>query len=72
MNQLSWIGSICVALFFIIGPINEWITCKLGYTKMLAIGTIMCPLALMLASTSYEVCEFETLSCQCSILIIYQ
>ncbi|KAL9536998.1 hypothetical protein MBANPS3_012177 [Mucor bainieri] len=54
MNQLSWIGSICVALFFIIGPINEWITCKLGYTKMLAIGTIMCPLGLMLASISHE------------------
>ncbi|KAK4519083.1 uncharacterized protein ATC70_009314 [Mucor velutinosus] len=54
MNQLSWIGSICVALFFIIGPINEWVTCKLGYTKMMAIGTIMCPLGLMLASISYE------------------
>ncbi|CAO3618510.1 unnamed protein product [Mucor fragilis] len=54
MNQLSWIGSICVALFFIIGPINEWVTCKLGYTKMLAIGTIMCPLGLMLASISHQ------------------
>ncbi|KAI9485361.1 MAG: major facilitator superfamily domain-containing protein [Benjaminiella poitrasii] len=55
MNELSWIGSICVALFFIIGPINEWVTCKLGFTKMLAIGTILCPLALMLASISHEI-----------------
>jgi hypothetical protein len=55
MTQLSWIGSICIALFFIIGPINEWVVRKLGYTKMLAIATILCPLALMLASISHEV-----------------
>ncbi|KAI7897824.1 major facilitator superfamily domain-containing protein [Cokeromyces recurvatus] len=55
MNQLSWIGSICVALFFILGPVNEWVICKLGYTKMLIIGTIMCPLALMLASISSQI-----------------
>ncbi|KAI9365323.1 major facilitator superfamily domain-containing protein [Pilaira anomala] len=55
MNELSWIGSICVALFFIIGPVNEWVTSKLGYTKMLAIGNILCPLALMLASISHEI-----------------
>lgn len=54
MNELSWIGSICVALFFIIGPVNEWVTCKLGYTKMLLIGTILCPLGLMLASISHK------------------
>lgn len=55
MSQLSWIGSICVSFFFIIGPINEWVTSKMGYTKMLAFGTIMCPLALMLASISHEI-----------------
>lgn len=55
MTKLSWIGSICIALFFIIGPINEWVVCKLGYTKMLCIATILCPLALMLASISHEV-----------------
>ncbi|GAA5801263.1 hypothetical protein HPULCUR_006709 [Helicostylum pulchrum] len=55
MNELSWIGSICIALFFILGPINEWVTSKLGYTKMLAIGNILCPLALMLASISHEI-----------------
>lgn len=55
MTRLSWIGSICIALYFIIGPINEWVVRKLGYTKMLAFATIMCPLALMLASISHEV-----------------
>lgn len=55
MNQLSWIGSICISLYFIIGPINEWVVRKLGYTKMLSIATILCPLALMLASISHEV-----------------
>ncbi|KAI8887308.1 MFS general substrate transporter, partial [Backusella circina FSU 941] len=55
MNSLSWIGSICVALFFILGPINEWVTCKLGFFKMLVIGTILCPLALMLSSISNEI-----------------
>ncbi|CEG69920.1 hypothetical protein RMATCC62417_05910 [Rhizopus microsporus] len=55
MTKLSWIGSICIALFFIIGPINEWVVCKLGYTKMLCIATILCPLALMLASISHEI-----------------
>ncbi|KAI9481160.1 MAG: major facilitator superfamily domain-containing protein [Benjaminiella poitrasii] len=55
MTQLSWIGSICIALYFIIGPINEWVVQKLGYKKMLAIATILCPLALMLASISHEI-----------------
>lgn len=55
MNELSWIGSICVALYFILGPINEWLICKLGYKIMLSIGTILCPLALMLASISHEI-----------------
>ncbi|CEP09702.1 hypothetical protein [Parasitella parasitica] len=55
MTKLSWIGSICIALYFIIGPINEWVVHKLGYTKMLAFATIMCPLALMLASISHEI-----------------
>lgn len=55
MNKLSWIGSICVALYFILGPINEWLICKLGYKIMLSIGTILCPLALMLASISHEI-----------------
>lgn len=55
MNSLSWIGSICCSLFFILGPVCEWVTCKLGFFKMLVIGTIMCPLALMLSSISTEV-----------------
>lgn len=55
MTKLSWIGSICIALYFIIGPVNEWVVHKLGYTKMLAIATIICPLALMLASISHKV-----------------
>ncbi|KAI8331623.1 major facilitator superfamily domain-containing protein [Choanephora cucurbitarum] len=55
MNELSWIGSICVALFFVIGPINEWISCKIGYRYMLLIGAILCPLGLMLASITQEI-----------------
>ncbi|KAI8093943.1 major facilitator superfamily domain-containing protein [Thamnidium elegans] len=55
MTQLSWIGSICISLYFIIGPVNEWVVRKLGYTKMLMIATILCPLALMLASISHQI-----------------
>lgn len=55
LSQLSWIGSICAALIFSIGPFNEFITAKLGYTKMLAIGNIVCPLSLMLASISTQI-----------------
>ncbi|KAG1049537.1 hypothetical protein G6F46_001798 [Rhizopus delemar] len=55
MTQLSWIGSICIALFFIIGPINEWVVYHLGYTKMLCIASILCPLSLMLASISHQI-----------------
>ncbi|EPB82516.1 hypothetical protein HMPREF1544_10725 [Mucor circinelloides 1006PhL] len=55
LNQLSWIGSICIALYFWIGPVNEWVTRKLGYTRMLPIATIICPLAMMLASISHQI-----------------
>jgi hypothetical protein len=69
MTKLSWIGSICIALYFIIGPINEWVVRKLGYTKMLAFATIMCPLALMLASISHEVfINIYTISSKYSLL----
>lgn len=55
MNELSWIGSICIALCFIISPTNEWVTQKLGYTKMMSIATPVCPLAMMLASISHQI-----------------
>ncbi|SAM08117.1 hypothetical protein [Absidia glauca] len=55
MNVLSWIGSICVALFFIIGPINQLIIQKMGYKYMLATGTILCTAALILASFATQV-----------------
>ncbi|SAM02826.1 hypothetical protein [Absidia glauca] len=55
MTRLSWIGSICIAFFFIIGPFNDWITRKLGYTWMLAIATIVCPFALMMASLTHQI-----------------
>ncbi|KAI8083173.1 major facilitator superfamily domain-containing protein, partial [Halteromyces radiatus] len=55
MTQLSWIGSICIGFFFIIGPINDWVTRKLGYTIMLKIATIVCPFALMMASITHEI-----------------
>jgi hypothetical protein len=55
MSTLSWIGSICVALFFIIGPINQLVIAKMGYKYMLATGTIMCSAALILASFANQV-----------------
>lgn len=55
MNELSWIGSICIALCFIIGSANEWVTQKLGYTKMMSIATLVCPLAMILASSSHQI-----------------
>lgn len=55
MSTLSWIGSICVALFFIIGPINQLVIEKMGYKYMLATGTICCTAALILASFATQV-----------------
>jgi hypothetical protein len=55
MSQLSWIGSICVSLFFIIGPINQLVIQKMGYKYMLLTGTVLCSAALILASFAYEV-----------------
>jgi hypothetical protein len=55
MSQLSWIGSICVSLFFVIGPINQLVIQKMGYKYMLLTGTVLCSAALILASFAYEV-----------------
>lgn len=55
MATLSWIGSICVALFFILGPINQLVIEKMGYKYMLATGTILCSAALILASFAQQV-----------------
>lgn len=55
MNVLSWIGSICVALFFILGPVNQLIIEKMGYKYMLATGTVLCTAALILASFATQV-----------------
>ncbi|KAI8876454.1 MFS general substrate transporter [Backusella circina FSU 941] len=55
MSLLSWIGSICVSLFFIIGPINQLVIQKMGYKYMLATGTVLCSAALILASFAHEV-----------------
>ncbi|KAI9306651.1 major facilitator superfamily domain-containing protein [Cunninghamella echinulata] len=55
MNVLSWIGSICVALFFILGPINQIVISKMGYRNMLIVGTILCTAALILASFATQV-----------------
>lgn len=55
MSTLSWIGSICVALFFITGPINQWVIEKMGYKYMLATGTVLCSAALILASFATQV-----------------
>lgn len=62
MNELSWVGSICVAFYFIIGPCNEWVTGIMGFRKMLAFATIVCPLGLMLASISNQVKSYTSCS----------
>ncbi|KAI8145277.1 major facilitator superfamily domain-containing protein [Fennellomyces sp. T-0311] len=54
MSKLSWIGSICVALFFILGPINQIVIRAMGYKYMLATGTVLCTAALICASFAYE------------------
>jgi MFS family permease len=55
LSTLSWIGSICVALFFFLGPINRLVIEKMGYRNMLLVGTVACPLALILASFATQV-----------------
>lgn len=55
MSKLSWVGSICVALFFILGPINQLVIRTMGYRYMLVTGTILCTAALILASFAKEV-----------------
>lgn len=55
MSTLSWVGSICVALFFITGPINQLVIEKMGYKYMLATGTVLCSAALILASFATKV-----------------
>ncbi|KAJ2960739.1 hypothetical protein NQZ79_g3966 [Umbelopsis isabellina] len=55
LATLSWIGSICVSLFFFLGPVNRLVIAKMGYRNMLIVGNIICPVALILASFAYEV-----------------
>ncbi|KAI9247981.1 major facilitator superfamily domain-containing protein [Phascolomyces articulosus] len=55
MAQLSWIGSICVALFFILGPINQLVIKRMGYRNMLMTGAVLCTAALILASFAKQV-----------------
>lgn len=55
MSTLSWVGSICVALFFITGPFNQLLIEKMGFKYMLATGTVLCSAALILASFATQV-----------------
>lgn len=55
ISTLSWIGSVCVSLFFILGPINQLVIEKMGYKYMLATGTVLCTAALILASFANQV-----------------
>ncbi|ORX62698.1 MFS general substrate transporter [Hesseltinella vesiculosa] len=50
MTQLSWVGSICIGFFFILGPINDWVTRFMGYRYMLLFAMVVGPFALMMAS----------------------
>lgn len=55
MDKLSWVGSLCVALFFILGPINQTVIRLMGYRYMLWTGMVLCTAALILASFAKEV-----------------
>lgn len=55
MDKLSWVGSLCVALFFILGPINQTVIRIMGYRYMLWTGMVLCTAALILASFAKEV-----------------
>lgn len=55
LATLSWIGSICVSLFFFLGPVNRLVIAKMGYRNMLIVGNIVCPVALILASFASEI-----------------
>jgi hypothetical protein len=55
MDKVSWIGAICSAFVFSMGAFSEVVINKLGFKKMLMVATLVCPLALMLASVSTQV-----------------
>jgi MFS family permease len=55
MTQLSWIGSLWLALANIVGPFYSWFAVKVGYKWMLVTALFLCTLAMMFASIATEV-----------------
>lgn len=55
MEQLSWIGSLWLALANIVGPFYQWFCARVGYKWMLVIATFIWTLGLMMASIATQV-----------------
>ncbi|CAO3657308.1 unnamed protein product [Mucor hiemalis] len=55
MEQLSWIGSLWLALANIVGPFYQWFCAKVGYKWMLFTAVIIWTLGLMLASIATQI-----------------
>lgn len=55
MEQLSWIGSLWLALMNVVGPFYGWFAAKVGYKWMLTSAVFIWTLGLMLASIATQV-----------------
>ncbi|KAI8368040.1 major facilitator superfamily domain-containing protein [Blakeslea trispora] len=55
MDDLSWIGSLWLALSNIVGPFYGWFTVKIGYKWMLLTALFLWTLGVMLASMATQI-----------------
>ncbi|KAI8379355.1 major facilitator superfamily domain-containing protein [Radiomyces spectabilis] len=55
MNELSWIGSLWLALANIVGPFFSFFAARIGYKWMLVAAVFCCSLSLILASFANEI-----------------
>jgi MFS family permease len=55
MEELSWIGSLWLALANVVGPFYGWFVAKVGYKWMLLTAAVIWTLGLMLASIATQV-----------------
>lgn len=55
-TKLTWIGGFYFFMGKITGPFYVWMLSKVSDRKMLTVSAILCPVALMLASITNEVC----------------
>jgi MFS family permease len=59
MTNLSWIGSLWLALSNIVGPFYGWFAVKVGYKWMLITAVVIWCLGIMMASIATEVLYFK-------------